>query len=65
MLHNLRCEIRRHNPEGDTLFIRGRVTNKYTSNGKHYVECALVAENQAGELSARGTAVAQLPSKTG
>jgi len=29
------------------------------------VECALVAENQEGELSARGTAVAQVPSKTG
>jgi acyl dehydratase len=65
MLHTLRCEIRRHNPEGDTLFIHGSVTNKYTSNGKHYVECALVAENQEGALSAHGTAVAQLPSKTG
>ena len=65
MLHKLTCEIRRHNPEGDTLFMHGSVTNKYTSNGKHYVECALVAENQEGALSARGTAVAQLPSRTG
>jgi hypothetical protein len=64
MLHKLTCEIRRHNPEGDTLFIRGSVINTYTSEGKHYVECALVAENQEGELSARGTAVAQLPSRT-
>jgi hypothetical protein len=29
-----------------------------------YVECALVAENQEGALSACGTAVAQLPSRT-
>jgi hypothetical protein len=65
MLHRLTCEIRRHNPEGDTLYIRGSVTKKYTRNGKHYVECALVADNQDGALSARGTAVAQLPSRTG
>jgi hypothetical protein len=65
MLHKLACEIRRHNPEGDTLFIHGSVTNKYISHGKHYVACALVAENQDGALSARGTAVAQLPSRTG
>ena len=51
--------------KGDTLFIHGRVTDKYASHGKHYVECALMAENQKGELSARGTAVAQLPSRTG
>jgi len=65
MLHKLSCEIRRHNPEGDTLFIHGTVTGKYASDGKTYVECALVAENQEGDLSARGTAVAQLPSRTG
>jgi len=65
MLHKLTCEIRRHNPEGDTLFMHGSVTNKYARNGKHYVACTLVAENQEGELSAHGTAVAQLPSKTG
>ena len=66
MLHRLSCEIRRHNPEGDTLFIRGTVTGKYASDdGKKYVEFALVAENQDGDLSARGTAVAQLPSRTG
>jgi acyl dehydratase len=64
MLHRLTCEIRRHNPEGDTVFIRGSVTDKYASNGKHYVACALVAENQDGALSACGTAVAQLPSRT-
>jgi hypothetical protein len=65
MLHRLTCEIRRHNPEGDPLFMHGSVTDKYVSHGKHYVACALVAENQEGAWSARGTAVAQLPSRTG
>jgi hypothetical protein len=51
--------------KGDTLFIHGRVTDKHASHSKHYVECALMAENQKGELSAGGTAVAQLPSRTG
>ena len=42
------------------------VTGKYASDdGRKYVECALVAENQDGDLSARSTAVAELPSKTG
>jgi acyl dehydratase len=64
MLHKLSCEVRRHNPEGDTLFIHSTVTGKYASDdGKKYVEFALVAENQDGDLSARGTAVAQLPSR--
>lgn len=63
MLHKLYCEIRRHNPEGDTLYINGRVTGKHVSDGKHYVTFDLVATNQDHELSARGTAVAQLPSR--
>jgi acyl dehydratase len=66
LLHRLSCEIRRHNPEGDTLFIHGTVTGKYASDdAKKYVEFTLVAENQDGDLSARGTAVAQLPSRAG
>jgi hypothetical protein len=65
MLHKLSCESRRHTPEGGTLFIHGSVTGKYASHGKKYVGLALVAETQDGELSARGSAVAQLPSRTG
>jgi hypothetical protein len=65
MLHKLYCEIRRHNPEGDTLFIHGSVTARYEYEGRKYVAVELVAENQDGALSARGTAVAQLPSRAG
>jgi acyl dehydratase len=65
MLHKLYCEIRRHNPEGDTLFIHGSVTARYEDDGRKYVVVELVAENQDGALSARGTAVAQLPSRAG
>ena len=64
-LARLRVEIRRHNPVGDTLFLGGRVTRKWAEDERHLVELALHAENQDGELSARGTAVVELPSRDG
>jgi hypothetical protein len=54
-------KIRRHNPEGDTLFIDGAVTGKFERDGNGFVEVAHEARNQDGELSILGTAVAQLP----
>jgi len=63
MLRRLRSEIRRHNPEGDTLFINGSVTRKFEEGGRKLVEFDLLATNQDGERSAFGTAVAELPSK--
>jgi acyl dehydratase len=62
-LRSTRCEVRRHNPEGDLLFIDGNVTRKFEDGGRACVEIALVARNQDGELSARATAVAELPSR--
>ena len=56
------CKIRRHNPEGDVLFIKGRVTSKTVdANGRHLVEIAQEAHNQEGELSVLGTATVELP----
>lgn len=65
MLTHLYTEIRRHNPEGDLLTIDGSVTGKREENGQHLVDFELVARNQDGELSCRGTATAALPSKSG
>ena len=62
-LHRSATEIRRHNPEGDTLFINGEVTGKTERDGRHAVEIAQRAENQDGELSIHGTAVVHLPSR--
>jgi hypothetical protein len=61
MLHKLYCEIRRHNPEGDTLYIDGSVTRKFEEAGRKLVEFEMLAVNQDGERSAFATAVAQLP----
>ena len=53
--------IRRHNPEGDTLFITGKVTGKQERDGAGYVEIEHEARNQDAELSVHGTAVVRLP----
>jgi acyl dehydratase len=57
------CKIRRHNPEGDLLFIDGGVTGKRIEDDRHLVEIAQEAHNQDGELSVVGTAVIELPTK--
>ena len=62
-LHKSSCQIRRHNPDGDAMVINGEVTKKFEENGKKYVEVAQKATTHRGELSAFGTAVAELPSK--
>lgn len=57
------CKIRRHNPEGDMLFIRGKVKRKYVENGRYLVEIEQEARNQDDELSVLGTGVVELPSR--
>jgi len=62
-LHKTGCQIRRHNPDGDVIFIDGTVIRKFEENGKKYVEVEQKATTHRGELSAFGTSVAELPSK--
>jgi len=62
-LHKSDCQIRRHNPDGDAIVITGEVTRKFEENGKKYVEVEQKATTHRGELSAFGTAVAELPGK--
>jgi acyl dehydratase len=63
MLHKLKSEVRRHNPEGDTVYLNGEVVRMFQENNKNYVEISILATNQDDELSARGYAIAQLPGK--
>jgi len=62
-LRKTHCKIRRHNPEGDLLFIKGHVTRKYVENGRHLVEISQEAHNQDDELSVIGSGVVELPSR--
>lgn len=55
------CKIRRHNPEGDLLFIDGKVVRKYVEDGRHLVAVEQSAHNQDGELSVLGSGVVELP----
>jgi hypothetical protein len=62
-LRKASCKIRRHNPEGDMLFIKGRVKRKFIEDGKHLVEIEQEAHNQEDELSVLGSGVVELPSR--
>ena len=62
-LRKSNCQIRRHNPDGDVIFIDGVVSRKYVENGRHLVEIAQKAITHRDELSASGTAVVELPSR--
>jgi acyl dehydratase len=53
-------EIRRHNLEGELLTIDGEVTAKRTVEGRNFVDFALAAHNQDGELWCRPRASAEL-----
>ncbi|HRH86261.1 MAG TPA: MaoC family dehydratase N-terminal domain-containing protein [Rubrivivax sp.] len=62
-LRQASCKIRRHNPEGDLLFIKGRVKRKFIEQGRHLVEIEQEARNQDDELSVVGSGVVELPSR--
>lgn len=60
-LRRATSKIRRHNPEGDLLFIDGKVVRKYEEHGRALVEIEQSAQNQDGELSVVGTGTVELP----
>jgi acyl dehydratase len=60
-LRTSECKIRRHNPEGDAVFIDGSVVAKTIEEGRYLVTVQQKAVNQDGELSAIGSGVIQLP----
>ncbi len=62
-LRKASCKIRRHNPEGDLLVIRGTVKDKRIENGRHLVEISQEARQQDNELSVIGTGLVELPSR--
>jgi hypothetical protein len=62
-LWRLSVQVRRFNVEGDVQWLRGRVTDKRRAGAVCTVECEIWAENQRGEITAPGRAVALLPSR--
>jgi acyl dehydratase len=50
---------------GDTVTCKGKITRKYTQDGKNYIEADVFAENQNSEKAIVGAIVAELPSRAG
>ena len=48
---------------GDTITCRGKITKKYTADGKNYIEAHVFAENQRGEKVITGAMAAEVPNK--
>jgi acyl dehydratase len=63
-LRNSKCQIRRHNPDGDALFIDGLVSRKFVEQGRHLVEIRQKATTHRNELSATGASIVELPSRS-
>ena len=59
--HKLEVEVRRLNLVGDTTWCRATVTGCRLEGERGLVECALRAENQRGEETAKGRALVELP----
>lgn len=50
---------------GDTTYTKGRVTGKRIEDGRALVSCEVWAENQLGQVTAKGTAEIELPRRPG
>jgi hypothetical protein len=59
----MNIQIRRPIYAGDITTWMGKVINKHIKNGECLVECEISAENQRGQISTKGSAVAILPSR--
>ncbi len=62
-MKTLYAEIRRFNYVGDTTWCRGKVTKKFVAGDEHIIEFEMLAEDQRGQVTAKGNASAILPSK--
>ena len=62
-LRNMDVQVRRFNLVGDTTWCRGKVAEKWKDGGRHLVRCEIWAEDQRGDVTAKGTATIELPSR--
>jgi len=62
-LHKFRIEMRRMNLLGDTLTVKGKVTDKYVQNGDHYVEADVWCETDREGVTTPCKATLILPSR--
>jgi acyl dehydratase len=62
-LRKMSVQVRRFCVTGDTMWIKGKVINKYIQDEEHCVDLDIWAVNQRGETTATGKATVLLPSR--
>ncbi|MFH1485918.1 MAG: MaoC family dehydratase N-terminal domain-containing protein [Chloroflexota bacterium] len=62
-IKKLNGSFRMFNVEGDTQFVKGKVTRKYIEGRQYLVDCDVNCINQRDQVTAPGTATVVLPSK--
>ena len=62
-LRRLNVSLRRPNIFGDVSWCRGKVLDKRVEEGVYVVDLEVLVENQLGEVTAKGAAVVELPSR--
>ena len=62
-LRRLNVSVRRPNIFGDVSWCRARVLDKRVEQGAHLVDLEVFVQNQLDEVTAKGTALVQLPSR--
>ncbi len=62
-LRRLNVSVRRPNIFGDVSWCRAKIVDKRIEEGAHLVDLEVFVENQLGEVTAKGTAVVELPSR--
>ena len=62
-LANMDVEVRRFNLVGDTTWCRGKVIEKWKADGRNWVKCEIQAVDQRGDVTAKGSATVELPTR--
>jgi len=62
-LRDVDVQVRRFNLVGDTTWCRGKVAEKLAEGDRHLVRCEIWCEDQRGDITAKGMATVELPSK--
>ena len=62
-LRKLNVSVRRPNIFGDVSWCRAKIVDKRIEEGAHLVDLEVFVENQLGEVTAKGTAVVELPAR--
>jgi acyl dehydratase len=62
-LRAMDAEVRRFNLVGDTTWCQGKVVEKWQEDGRNLVKCEIWAQDQRGDVTAKGHATVELPGK--